>query len=427
VNHEVCCTRASPTPALLALARGQPSRTPTSTSVIAAAKRSSPLTGASASSKEIKIQPNGIQIGGWKIKTQNSTIGDEIKMEELTVLLEATANDSHDKTTNYSGTDKQCTAKRKRRLCPPEITFLDAIVSFQYRKNCTSNNNTIEENDRDVLTTEVRFTAQDALLEWAEAHMYLELEQKENVAQSPASPHDGESRGVSIIRTVDAKIWSSKRPQDNIDVITSSTLRKSEFYYDWTFSSPYAGTVHCPPINNLNSEEREDNVNNRRKWQHLEQSCIPFHLLTDTTQPILLYDDIHLYEDDLHDNGDVSLNIKIRVMPRCWYVLQRLFVRVDHVCIRCREARYFCLFEHDSVGGDGDINKDVRANTIYRDVVWRETKWEELGRLGLPMDPAAWREDGNAAGMPPLATLLTKLPAVPLPADLPRFAFVDVH
>ena len=142
----------------------------------------------------------------------------------------------------------------------------------------------------------------------------------------------------------------------------------------------------------------------------------------------MLYDDIHLYEDDLHDNGDVSLNIKVRVMPHCWYVLQRLFVRVDHVCVKCRECRYFCLFKDI-----GSHEHDVGVNTIYRDVVWKEATWDELGSLALPTDPAAWREEGNVGGTAPgmpapplLASMLTRLPVATLPEDLPAFVCFDV-
>lgn len=32
--------------------------------------------------------------------------------------------------------------------------------------------------------------------------------------------------------------------------------------------------------------------------------------------PILFYDDVTLFEDELHDHGAVQLNVKVRVMPR---------------------------------------------------------------------------------------------------------------
>jgi hypothetical protein len=38
----------------------------------------------------------------------------------------------------------------------------------------------------------------------------------------------------------------------------------------------------------------------------------------------------------------MSLSLKVRVMPRCWYVLMRFWLRVDGVLIRLRETRFFC-------------------------------------------------------------------------------------
>ena len=86
-------------------------------------------------------------------------------------------------------------------------------------------------------------------------------------------------------------------------------------------------------------------------------------------------------------------------------------------------------------------------NAIYIDAAWRETAWYELRGLALPIDQGAWIEDGNhtvgSSGnnnqtgkavvfavpslliLPPLATLLARLPVVSLPDDLPRFSYFD--
>jgi len=400
-------------------------------------------------SKDDDPPPNGIKIGGWKITTQNSTIGDEKRMEELTVLLEDVANKGS------AGKNK------RRRLCPPEITFLDAIISFQKENAVTANtaNDAVEmsSGEGDFTKTEFRFTARDALLEWAEAHQYLGMAMRQNydcdddvLAINPTTNTREDFRGVSILQTADAKIWSNKSTKNSVDDDDTHTTftegSQQQFYYDWTFSSPYAGTI----ILNQSSNQKQSNndsilINHREQWHSLQQSHIPIPLLQDTSQPILFYDDIHLYEDDLHDNGDVSMNIKVRVMPKCWYVLQRLFVRVDHVCVKCHEARYFCLLDNDGISSvrdsqhPGNETLGVKVNRIYRDITWREATWEELVGLSLPTDPAAWREDGNVAvpggngagaargtsAPPALASLLTKLPVVTLPNDLPRFAYFD--
>lgn len=381
------------------------------------------------------LQPEGIKIAGWTILTRTSSIGNEGAMDGLTLSLEKIAK------TGVGG------GERKRRLCPPEITFLDAIVSCRYNRQDD------DEYCRDLL----RLTAKDALSEWAESHRYLAMSSDNHPSLSSSTLNKNNSedqhRGVSIARTADADVWSNKSRSDDVaknnkvnadDLTTTTTTitssNSSEFYYDWTFSSPYAGTIICLGHDN---NCKESTINNRNMWHHLRRSHIPFHMLQDNTVPILLYDDVHLYEDDLHDNGDVSLTVKIRVMPTCWYILQRLFVRVDRVCVKCREVRYFCAFHNvtvdnvvDNVGDDNDSNI-VRANVIYRDISWKEATWDEIGMAGMPTDPAAWREEnsngnnkiaaarGGLTTSPPLASLLMQLPSITLPIDIPRFSYFD--
>jgi hypothetical protein len=342
------------------------------------------------SSDQSNDSPIGIIIGEWKIITQNSSIGDERGMENLTLLLEDAADPTISLSSLMASDEKPTTPKEgtnigRRRLCPPEITFLDAKISIAFLKSNSTN--------------EIRFTAQDALLEWAEAHRYLHRcsTDAEESAKSKLLRRS-EYRGVKILQTKDAKQWS-ERPRD-----VHSHAGNAEFYYDWTFATPYAGSIH--PF--------KGSINNRNEWKSLPFSHIPFSLLQDTSQPILLYDDITLFEDDLHDNGDVSLNVKVRVMPQCWYILQRLFLRVDYVCIKCSEVRMFCFF------GDTNLPGDVEGNTVYRDVVWREAGWDDLTMMSLPTDPARWRMDRENAGA--IAGLIGRLPLVELPGDLPRYS-----
>jgi type 2A phosphatase activator TIP41 len=62
----------------------------------------------------------------------------------------------------------------------------------------------------------------------------------------------------------------------------------------------------------------------------------------DQSAPILYFNDVRLYEDDLHDVGDTLASCKVRVMPSCLYVLYRNFVRVDGVMLRARDTRGEC-------------------------------------------------------------------------------------
>ncbi|EKX32890.1 hypothetical protein GUITHDRAFT_46388, partial [Guillardia theta CCMP2712] len=54
---------------------------------------------------------------------------------------------------------------------------------------------------------------------------------------------------------------------------------------------------------------------------------------------ILWSSDVILFEDELHDNGKNILTVRIRVTNSYFYVLQRLWVRVDGVIFRLKETR----------------------------------------------------------------------------------------
>lgn len=62
--------------------------------------------------------------------------------------------------------------------------------------------------------------------------------------------------------------------------------------FDWTFSSDYKGTVTGPAI--INDTEERINI------ERLKQK-----------EKILFYQELMLYEDELHDNGIASCTVKI--------------------------------------------------------------------------------------------------------------------
>uniref|UniRef100_A0A5K3FQQ6 TIP41-like protein n=1 Tax=Mesocestoides corti TaxID=53468 RepID=A0A5K3FQQ6_MESCO len=90
--------------------------------------------------------------------------------------------------------------------------------------------------------------------------------------------------------------------------------------FDWTFSTPYNGTL-------------------TGKWR-VEQTSegLDYDFLR-SRQPILLFGDLNLFEDELGDNGISTLNVKVRVMPTGFFVLQRFFLRVDGIMLRVWDTR----------------------------------------------------------------------------------------
>jgi len=258
-----------------------------------------------------------------------------------------------------------------KKICPPEIVFLHNSLVLNHDNG----------QQEDIL--EFDFNAKEALVEWATAHRHLILNEDETETKS--------YRGVSVLQTIDAKLWKEKRLKKqqatkhnlNTDSCFNPNLiikTKNEFHFDWSYSTPYVGSQH--------------------EWVPREHSGIKKEMLMDKNQPILFYDDIILYEDDLHDNGQVKLSVKIRIMPGCFYILQRLFVRVDYVLVRCRDVRIFCEF-----GGGGEV---------MRDVTWREIGWGDMGRM---KDVGFWMEERFE---------VEKVPVVDLPEGVWRYSSLSL-
>ncbi|KAK5138220.1 hypothetical protein LTR08_004916 [Meristemomyces frigidus] len=111
--------------------------------------------------------------------------------------------------------------------------------------------------------------------------------------------------------------------------------------FDWSYSTDYVGTTH--PGEALGAWEESDQ----------KKSPIRNDLLT-RPDPILFFDAVDLYEDELADNGMSLLSIKVRVMPERLLLLSRFFLRLDGVVVRIRDTRVY--IEHAT-------NKVIRQYT----------------------------------------------------------------
>ena len=105
--------------------------------------------------------------------------------------------------------------------------------------------------------------------------------------------------------------------------------------------------------------------------------------------PILFFDELTLYESELDDNGLMSLTVKVRVMPRCWYVLMRHWMRVDGVLIRLRETRFF--HRVGTPPGEGSV--------VVRESARREETFEGLRMRGAPSEPGQYPDADEAASV----------------------------
>ncbi|KAM7251681.1 hypothetical protein ACFE04_023564 [Oxalis oulophora] len=123
--------------------------------------------------------------------------------------------------------------------------------------------------------------------------------------------------------------------------------------YDYTFTTPYSGslTIDKPATGKLH-------------WEDCDEQIDVVSLAS--KEPILFYDEVVLYEDELADNGVSLLTVKVRVMPSSWFLLLRFWLRVDGVLMRLRDTRMHCIF------------KDNENPVILRECCWREASFQAL-------------------------------------------------
>lgn len=97
--------------------------------------------------------------------------------------------------------------------------------------------------------------------------------------------------------------------------------------FDWSYTTDYKGTIR----------------DNGRPFEETTKT-IPVELLK-RPDPILFFDEVVLYEDELADNGITMLSCKIRVMPERLLLLMRFFMRLDNVLFRLRDTRVYIDFQ----------------------------------------------------------------------------------
>ncbi|KAL4986867.1 TIP41-like family-domain-containing protein [Aspergillus falconensis] len=174
---------------------------------------------------------------------------------------------------------------KKLGIAPPEMIFGDNFVSIEHEKSGWS----------------IHFNAFDAL---------------DRVDKT----------GESMLKVAHSKEWQKSRET------THEGIKDVVRPFDWSYSTDYKGTV-------LSTQDHD-----------FEEtlSPIPIELLK-RPDPILFFDEVILYEDELADNGITMLSCKIRVMPSRLLLLSRFFMRLDNVLFRLRDTRIYVDFENSEV------------------------------------------------------------------------------
>uniref|UniRef100_H2Y4E7 TIP41-like protein n=1 Tax=Ciona savignyi TaxID=51511 RepID=H2Y4E7_CIOSA len=124
-----------------------------------------------------------------------------------------------------------------------------------------------------------------------------------------------------LMKVAMAKEWAESRKNNEY---ISHTVKP----FDWTYSTNYKGTL-CDPGNIVTVSKTSERIDLEKLKKR---------------EKILYFEEMMLFEDELADNGSAQLTIKIRVMPSCFFLLMRFFLRVDGVLSRIFDTRWYHEF-----------------------------------------------------------------------------------
>ncbi|XP_071034772.1 TIP41-like protein [Parasteatoda tepidariorum] len=159
-----------------------------------------------------------------------------------------------------------------------------------------------------------------------------------------------EFNALSALQLVDSKFDSMKVAV--AEAWQESRLDNSEIKdvvkpFDWTFTTHYKGTL-IGNKENYTVTPTDERIN-------IEKLKVK--------EKILFYEDVMLFEDELADNGTAHCSVKIRIMPDCFFILMRYFLRVDNLLVRIIDTRIF---------------HEVGKSYILQEHVTKESKVKEL-------------------------------------------------
>ena len=149
-------------------------------------------------------------------------------------------------------------------------------------------------------------------------------------------------------------------------------IQKKESVSDWTYSSPYMGTVTNIPNSEIFNQidfNINNNIDNNKlfKGKIDPEIKIPYENLG-PNNPIINNFEIHLYEDDLNDNGLTDCKLRFRIMKDCFFGLLRCYLRIDNFLIKNIDTR---------------IYHDFNTDYIVRHFVVKEMTYTELKNKGF--------------------------------------------
>ncbi|KAJ3290595.1 hypothetical protein HDU79_003123 [Rhizoclosmatium sp. JEL0117] len=168
----------------------------------------------------------------------------------------------------------------------------------------------------------------------------------------------GSTEAMDSVKVAFSKEWTEKSEK------LHGKIKQIAKPYDWTYTpKKYSGSVKGPQ--QFTTTESKIDVEMLKR-----------------NDPILWYDEVVLYEDELGDNGSCTLTARVRVMPTCFLILLRYFLRVDGVLFRVHDTRLFHAFH---------------STTVIRETSTRECSYDRvLGKV--PGGAGVFSGGANSSG-----------------------------
>lgn len=227
------------------------------------------------------------------------------------------------------------------------------------------------------------FALQDIRLHPDEKENKTEGEPEEDKAMEPEVDEITKLNRIDMkpekIEVAMAHKWKNK------DVSHIEDFKELEVISDWTYSTPYKGTILYLDKNierikeefDLEIEMNEPPENSNITVERTEEE-IPVHRLT-PENPIQHYMEVELFEDELDDCGHTSCKVRFRIMKDCFYALVRYYLRVDGVIVRILDTRIF---------------HDFSTNYIIREFWYKQSTYDELRDKHFDLS-SEWALDPN--------------------------------
>ena len=164
-----------------------------------------------------------------------------------------------------------------------------------------------------------------------------------------------------------AMYWKDKKVTEGTEIKELAKIS------DWTYSTPYRGTIRRLEESSKTAEDITAGVeklsldSEAKPYLERTDEDIPVHNLT-ASNPIRWFNQIPLFEDELGDCGLSQSMFRFRVMGDCFFGLLRSYLRIDDVMIRIYDTR---------------IYHEFAKNYIIREFSIRENSFEELKSKGF--------------------------------------------